>query len=357
LLAVALLAVVLLAWLVVAKVDELAKARGEVQPLGRIQAVQSEEGGTVTELLVREGDSVRAGQTIAVLAEINVDKELDKATKQRTAFSVDLERQNAFIQGRQPDFSNFADRPKLQAAGRSLYESQVASRNAGAREAAELRAELARFEEGVRRGVISEIRASETRQRLASIEARQQEQFAEAKREQGKLLEAIAELDSEIEALQKRRLRAEVVAPIDGIVKSLPSTRAGVVIQPGGVVAEIVPTGETLIVEAMVSPRDIGFVRVGQPTLVKVDSFDYSRFGAVDGSVKRVSPESDKMPQTGAPFYKVEIALSKEYVGDERRRLLPGMTVEVDITTGRKSILEYMLKPVFVGIDSAFHER
>jgi multidrug efflux pump subunit AcrA (membrane-fusion protein) len=350
-------AIVFSVWIVLAQVDELARARGEVQPQGRLQAVQSEEGGTVVEFLVRKGDTVKAGQPIARLAAPTVAAQLEQAEKQRTAFSVDLERQSAFIEGRAPDFSKFAERPRLQQAGQSLYESQVASRNALHRELVEARAALARFEEGARRGVISEIRASEARQRVASLQARQEELIGEAKRERGKLFEQIAELDSQVKALGERRARAEVRAPIDGVVKEIPDTRLGAVISPGGMVAEIVPTGDTLLVEAMVSPRDIGFVRAGQRAMVKVDSYDYSRFGAVDGTVSRVSPTSDKMKENGAPFYKIEVALAKDHVGDPSRKLLPGMTAEVDITTGRKTILQYLLKPVFVGVDSAFHER
>jgi multidrug efflux pump subunit AcrA (membrane-fusion protein) len=351
------IATVFFVWIVLAQVDELARARGEVQPQGRLQAVQSEEGGTVLEFLVREGDTVKAGQPVARLAATNVVAQLEQAKKQRTAFSVDLERQSAFIEGRSPDFSKFADRPKLQSAGQSLYESQIATRNALNRELTEVRAALARFEEGARRGVVSDIRVSEARQRLASLQARQEELIGEAKRERGKLFEQIAELDSQIKALGERRARAEVRAPIDGIVKDIPDTRVGAVIAPGGMVAEIVPTGDTLLVEAMVSPRDIGFVRAGQRATVKLDSYDYSRFGAVDGKVSRVSPTSDKMKENGAPFYKIEVALAKDYVGDPSRKLLPGMTAEVDIATGRKSVLQYLLKPVFVGADTAFHER
>lgn len=104
-------------------------------------------------------------------------------------------------------------------------------------------------------------------------------------------------------------------------------------------------------------PRDIGFVKVGQRASVKIDSFDSARFGSIEGTVKRVSPTSTKMKENGMPFYKVEIDLAKPYVGNEKHRLIPGMTGEADIATGRKSVMQFLLKPIFLASDTAFHER
>jgi adhesin transport system membrane fusion protein len=109
--------------------------------------------------------------------------------------------------------------------------------------------------------------------------------------------------------------------------------------------------------EVMVLPRDIGFIKEGQRASVKLDSFDSARFGAVEGHVKRVAPTSTKMKENGAPFYKVEVALAKPFVGAENHRLMPGMTGEADIATGRKSVMQYLLKPIFLASDTAFHER
>jgi len=145
---------------------------------------------------------------------------------------------------------------------------------------------------------------------------------------------------------------------VSGFIKQLPDTRAGAVIAPGGTVAELVPSEGGVVMEVLVSPRDIGFVRIGQTTLVKVDAFDFSRFGSVPGKVKRISPSVFRQEQTGATYYKVDIQLDKAYVGnDVERQLIPGMTGEADIVTGRKTVFQYLAKPVFIGVDMAFHER
>ena len=110
--------------------------------------------------------------------------------------------------------------------------------------------------------------------------------------------------------------------------------------------------------EVLLSPRDIGFVRTGQTALVKVDAFDFSRFGSVSGTVVSISPSAFRQEQSGATYYKVILQLEKSHVGqDESRQLIPGMTGEADIVTGTKSVFQYLAKPVFLSADTAFHER
>jgi multidrug efflux pump subunit AcrA (membrane-fusion protein) len=110
--------------------------------------------------------------------------------------------------------------------------------------------------------------------------------------------------------------------------------------------------------EALVSPRDIGFIQPGQPVTAKIDSFDYSRFGSIAGKVAKVSPSSFKNESNGQTFYKVEITLAQDHVGSsEKHRLIPGMTGEADIVTGRKTVFQYLAKPIFLSMDTAFHER
>ena len=150
-----------------------------------------------------------------------------------------------------------------------------------------------------------------------------------------------------------------LIAPSDGIIKSLPNAQVGSVLQAGGVVAELVPSDQPLTVEVRVSPKDIGFISEGQSVLIKVDAYDYSRFGAIEGSVVRVSPATFKDEQTGQPYFKAIIEPSSEYVGnqDKGRRIKVGMTAEADITTGHKTIFQYLLKPVYTTVDTALSER
>ena len=110
--------------------------------------------------------------------------------------------------------------------------------------------------------------------------------------------------------------------------------------------------------EARIQPRDVGFVKVGQQALVKIDSYDFSRFGAVKGKVNRISPSSFRNERDGSVYYVIEIKLDQQFVGDNKNHnLIPGMTGEVDVVTGQKTVFQYIAKPVFTGLNTAFSER
>lgn len=397
-----------LIWSALAEVDELAKARGEIKPVSRVQLVQSMEGGILAELLVHEDDFVEKGDVIARFAATDVQKEQLQAQIRRVSYQIDLERWGALADGREPDFSSFTQYPKLVAEARSLYQRQagvnVADVRAKYSELDQQKAALQgiqnqlpvvqqeadaaadvydRYQRGRERDLVSAVQlanakqsAASARRELVAMRSRYQElktavataeaqldsasqslaQQAGAKRSE--LLEAIAELDAEVEALDARHGRTALMAPVSGFIKSLPDTRNGAVIPAGGTVAEIVPTDEGVVMEVNVSPRDIGFVKKGQIAMVKIDAFDYSRFGSIEGTVTRISPTAIHSERQQEPHYRVELELSQEFVGsDDRHRLIPGMTGEADIATGHKTVFQYIVKPVFITADTAFHER
>jgi HlyD family type I secretion membrane fusion protein len=398
----------LLIWSVFAKVDEFAKARGEIRTLSGVQLIQSEEGGSIIELLVRADDQVTAGQPIARMLSTNIDKEAEQADIRKAGLELEVEVWKALNENREPDFSAYANYPRLSqeararhlnetaltetrlTAKRKALETQQASLEGAIAQLPALKREVAaaqdiesRYAKGAEKGLTSAIVLSESRERLASSEQnldQQQGRISElraavkqAESELAQLSGEIAEdasknisdltlqirqIDTEIKALQTRRGQRELVAPANGIIKHLPDTRVGAFIPPGGTVAELVPVNDSLVMEALVSPRDIGFIQPGQPVTVKIDSFDYSRFGSIGGTVEKVSPSSFKNESNGQTFYKVEITLVQDHVGaSEKHRLIPGMTGEADIVTGRKTVFQYLAKPIFLSMDTAFHER
>jgi HlyD family type I secretion membrane fusion protein len=406
--AIVVLVLVFLAWAIFTPIDELARARGEVQPGGHIQVLQTQEGGTIVKLHVKEGDTVKAGQVLADFATTDIEKLRTQTDIKLNALAIDRERMLAVLENRQPNFAKFEpDYPMLVQQAQITYREQLASRDAAIaakrseggqqsaliagsdadvklieREIREAQDRLRRLEEGARKGVVTQLALSDARQQVSSLEERLADTKARAQgmrstvggvgaevakvradfnqqlsMELSKLTEQYRELQAERAALEERKGRIEIKSPIAGIVMNLPQTAEGAVVSPGGVVAEVVPTGQDIVMEVMVTPRDIGFVKEGQRASVKVDSFDSARFGAVEGRVMRVAPTSFKMKENGAPFYKVEVSLAKPYVGSQQHRLMPGMTGEADIATGRKSVMQWLLKPVFLAADTAFHER
>ena len=180
----------------------------------------------------------------------------------------------------------------------------------------------------------------------------------EALDEMGSVTGELAQVREAIAKLEDRVQRLVITAPTRGIVKGLTTRTIGAVIGPGEQVVEIVPLDDDLVAEVRISPRDIGHLRVGQAANVKVTTYDAARFGVVEGRLKRVSASTFEDEQ-GEPFYKGVIELSQAFVGDNSNRnpILPGMVVDADIVTGSKSLLQYLLKPVYRGLDSAFRER
>lgn len=398
----------LVAWSAVAEVDELARARGTVEPVGRVQSVQSEQGGTLAELLVRRDDAVAKVQVIARFDSTEIRRDLDQSEVRLASLRIEMEMLDALIARREPDFSIFSSYPKLVAAAWSLLNekiNQLDARLAGKASELEGRQGMLdslteqipsvmteteavnevyeRMLRGAHQGVVSNVRLAEARERAAAADQRlrdiqgrrieaeklvsavrseldgvRNDFVTQARAEHTDLVEKARELELEVKALRARLASIEVVAPVAGIIQHVPDARSGAVIAAGGVVADIVPTDGALEMEASVLPRDIGFVRVGQSATIKVDAFDFSRFGSVPGRIKSISPTAEADERSGQPFYRIILTLDADHVGTRNdQRLLPGMTGEADIVTGRKSVFQYLLKPVFVGADTAFHER
>jgi HlyD family type I secretion membrane fusion protein len=168
----------------------------------------------------------------------------------------------------------------------------------------------------------------------------------------------LVQLEQTLLKLRDRFRRLVVRAPVSGVVKGLSVHSVMSVVDGGQVILELVPVEDNLVVEASVSPNEVGHVHIGQTAEVKVDSYDPARYGGIEGTVRRISP-STYVDEKGEPYYRTEITLSRSYVAqaDQGMRILPGMTVQADIVTGQKTVLEYLLRPVSRGFGESFRER
>ncbi|MCA0302874.1 MAG: HlyD family type I secretion periplasmic adaptor subunit [Proteobacteria bacterium] len=406
--AIAIVVVAAVTWSVLTPVDEIAKAPGAIAPSGQVQVVDARDGGLIREVLVREGTRVEKGAPILVFDRVRPQSELATAAARKVALELEIERLTAFIDDRAPDFSRVAmDYPALVAretaalaAQRNLLDADilVIQQQMVAKKAqlAALDAQVPAFEQEVAavakahdivegltaKGLGSQLRLAE----LIEQKARINRALTEARGQRTVLEGQVAELELAVvsrrkkasaEAAEKRvetgaqfrtvteqiaELRdrvdsATVVAPVSGLVQSLPNPRAGQVVAPGEVVAEIVPSDEGLLFEARLSPRDIGFVVAGQPAKVKVDAYDFSRYGALDGVVDSVSATTIADPR-GAPYYRLRIRLEKLAFRDDRNLAVQaGMTGEADVRTGRKTVFQYLWKPIYTNLDLALTER
>ncbi|MFM2587472.1 HlyD family type I secretion periplasmic adaptor subunit [Vibrio sp. TBV020] len=407
--AVAFCVIAFVVWSVVTQVDEIAKAKGSVIPEGERQVLQSDIGGKLKRVLVKEGELVEEGQALVEFDATFQKTTLDELKSQQVTLSLSIERMNALLDQREPDFSLYAveypslvsqQQAQLSAQKALFYQQRVVLEKESEQIAEQLHSvnkalpsyekqlqatkqELNILEKGLKAGNISRLRVLEMRQKLASIEqqiadatgkrsvlekqASTNEQkieqlLAEAKvkvsDERSKAVSDLSALNARVRSSEAKVSNTVVTSPLKGLVQSVPSTQVGGVIQPGGTVVEIVPLTGNANFKAKLSPRDIGFVREGQPVRVKVDAFDYSRFGALLGQVDKISPTTSQN-ERGEIFYEVVISVEKPYFHDdpERFSILPGMTGEADITTGEKSVFQYLWKPIFTNISVAFGER
>lgn len=351
-----------IAWSRWAELDQIARAPGSVIPQGRLQVVQSLNGGEIVKINVREGDAVKRGQVLVVLSKVREQAAVDEARGKVAAFMSQKARIDAELFDKPlvfpEEISDYSDFIRNQ---RQLYERRRFA----------LRSELGKLEEMkvllveelnlnlpllangdvARSEVIRMQRAVvDVEKEMSSIQQRYIQDL------QTELARTEEELVSAEQVLAQRRdaLNAtELVAPADGIVKNVRLTTVGGVLRPGDEVLQIVPTGDRLLVEAKVSPRDISFVKTGQKASVKFDSYDFSIYGAGSGTVSYISPDtlSEEAPDGREEVYyrvnvEVDVANMRPKSKDERIEIQPGMTVVAEIKTGTRTVFDYLTKPI-----------
>ena len=399
-------------WASVAELDRIAAAAGVVAPKGQVRAVEHLEGGVATAIHVKEGDIVAAGQALAQVdlgcgglndAEILVRLDalrLERARLIAESNSIELTLPPAEA-GRQPDLAD-AERAAYRSRRRE-YESSLAvlrdQRSQRQQEieslavrlaAAKQRLEpLAQQAEIARKLVQKQLMAKsaglgfqrdlkEVEAELKALEAalpQAQTALAESRErelyERNKFRKSAAERlrEVEIEIARQSELyerataqarRTIVASPIDGVVKNLRLTSVGAVVPAGEPIMEIVPTSEKLVIEARLSPLDVGHVSVGQKARVKIDTYDFLTYGVLEGEVTRIAADADIDPGQGAqPYFRLIVETSRDHLDAGRQRLAisPGMTAQVDLILGRRSVLRYLVEPVLRLREDAFKDR
>ena len=287
-------------WAHFAVLDEVKRGAGRVIPSQQIQVVQSLEGGIIKKILVREGDTVQQGQPVVQL--------------DNTKFASDL--------------------GELQAKRDALSESLKL-----------LKREL------------------ELTQRLYNQKVVPEIEFLRLQRQVADMSGQLAITEETIKSAKDRLNRTELNAPVYGIVNKINITTIGAVVQPGANIMDIVPLDDTLLVEGRINPQDIAFIRPGQDAVVKITAYESTVYGSLKAKVERISAdtieeksEKSEKPQT---FYRVIVRTDKNYLGTKENPLpiIPGMVTTVEILTGRKTVLDYLMKPARLLRQEALRER
>lgn len=398
-----------LLWAALTHITEVARAPGEVSPSGQVKVVQHLDGGSVAEILVAEKALVQKGQVLLKLDGAQAQAELHQGQARMATLRLRAERLAAFVEHRAPRFAGLADAyPDLVEHQMQVYKTQVSARASAlaildhqvnqrsdrlaqlqkartvAQEHLGLTGELATMrEELASRKLVNRSVLLDTRRAKVSAEGEVARADSDVKMAEQELEESrsrrmdtenvlkrdalaelasvgaeLAEVSEQLGRLQARADRLVVRAPARGYVQDLKVQTVGQVVPPGGLMLQIVPDNVPLEAIVRIAPKDIGHVRAGQTVNLRVASFDYSRFGMAQGTLKQVSATS-LVGEDGRPYFRGWVALPNPYVGHEAGRypLQPGMSVEAEILTGEKSVLAYLGKPLADLFSRSFKER
>ena len=364
--------VLALIWSFWAELDQVSRAPGQVIPTGRIQVIQSNEGGQIQQIYVREGDAVKKDQLLVKLDDVKLRASVAEAEGKVASLRSTMARINAELFDRPLDFpQDVRNWPEFVSNQTLLYQKRRQALQDQMRSLREMhrliREELDMNMPLLKQGDVARSDILRMQRGVSDIEGQmvnvRNQYLQDLQAEYAKTEE---ELVTAREILAQRRdslKDTEIRAPVDGIVKNVRLTTLGGVLRPSDEVLSIVPTADELIVEAKMSPSDIGYVRVGQPASVKFSAYDSSVYGSADGRVTYISPDTleENTPQGASVFYRVHIKVNtdrmKPHLESEKIEIQPGMTATAEIQTGRNTVWKYLTKPINKTFSEAMTER
>lgn len=397
----------LLFWAAVAPLDEVTRGGGKVIPSSRLQVIESLDGGVVEEILVQEGNVVETGDLLMRIDPTRYTSSLQERQYEVLSLIARAARLRALAEDTPLDLpeKKLKDVPQIVEHEKRLYEEsrrefdsqmtimkeklsqkeheleEVQARLIQARQAYGLAAqELNKTQPLLKSGAVSEVEVIRLRRDVANArgerdaavarkatlersveEAKEQVQETELnsrnkwREELADVLSKIASISQGTKGLADRVERAEIKAPVNGTVQRLYINTLGGVVKPGGRVADIVPLGDSLEVEVKVSPRDIAFVHPGQKAMVKLTAYEFSIYGGLKADVYHISPDT-VTDEEGNTFYLVRVKTPAASIR-EGLPIIPGMMAQVDILTGKRTVLMYLLKPILRATSNAMKER
>ena len=360
------------AWSFWAELDQVSRAPGQIIPTGRVQLIQSNDGGQIVSIPVREGDRVKKGQLLAQLDDTKINAAVAESRAKVASLMSSMVRINSELFDRPlsfppdvqayPDF--VANQTLLYQKRRQALEDQLGSlRSMLALMQQELNMNLPLLKQGdVSRADVLRLQRSVADLQAQIVNVRNkyiQDLQAEYTKTEEDLVSAREIMTQRSDALRDTK----IFAPVDGIVKNIRLTTVGGVLRPSDEVMTIVPTGDKLILETKMQPRDIAYVRVGQTASVKFDAYDSGIYGSALGKVTYVSPDTlnEQTPQGEMHYYRVHITADtrpmKPHMPGEKIEIQPGMTATAEIQTGRNTVWHYLTKPINKTFAEAMTER
>ena len=362
-------------WAALFDIDQAVRAQGQVIPSARTQVIQSADGGVLEKLLVVEGQTVRAGEQLAVLERERSVAGFDESRAKQASLLAALERTRAEAADRSLEFGPALKAyPEFVAVQQALYEQRkrgLQMEMATLKDALDTAIEELRMNESLlKTGDTSQLEVMRARRQVGEIEgkrnATRNKYLQEARLEATKLAEDMASNRYKLDERQSVLGHTVLTTPIAGVVKYLKLTTIGGVLRAGDELMQVSPTEGEMVFEVKINPVDIGQLNTGLPVSIKLDAFDYSIYGSLDGRLTYIS--ADTLAEQGAngqtsSFYRAQVRLDAERAQTHPNlklanvALKPGMTATVDIRTGNRSVLQYLAKPVYKAFAGAMNER
>jgi adhesin transport system membrane fusion protein len=364
-----------LLWAALFEIEQTVRAQGQIIPTARTQVIQSADGGVLEKLLVEEGQSVKAGQELAILERERSQASFDESRAKAAALSVALARTQAEALGRAPEFGKaLRTDPKIVAVQQALYEQRKRSLQdelASLQQGLDMALEELRMNEALlKNGDTSRLEVMRAKRQTVDIEAKinatRNKYLQDARAEATKLAEDLAAMAYKLDERRSVLGHTVLTAPIAGVVKYLKVTTIGGVLRAGDEMMQISPTEGGMVFEVKINPVDIGQLQLGLPVAIKLDAFDYSVYGNLEGTLVYLS--SDTLVEQGAngqssSYYRAHVKLDADKARSHPNPMLaavvlkPGMTATVDIRTGQRSVLKYLAKPIYRAFGGAMNER
>jgi len=369
--AVVLVLLVLGGWAYLAEIEQTTRAQGQVIPSSRLQIIQSLDGGIINEVMVKQGDRVEKGQLLVRLDKTKLEAAFFEAQGRVAALSANLARVKAEVFGGSPQFQSGS--PKYIQFQSNQLQLLSKRRTAITQEIANLQQmldlanrELAMNQPLLKTGDVSLVDVLRLQRTVADLQSqivnRQNKYNQDTQAELAKVEEDLLAAEQTMAQRRDQLERTEIYSPMSGTVKNVRLTTVGAVARAAEEILQVVPLEDTLIIEARVRPADVAFLKPGQAASVKIDAYDYTVYGSLDGNLTYISADTlaEDLKQGEAAYYRVQVQTKDRHFSARPKETLEiqaGMTATVEITTGRNTVLRYLIKPAIKTLSESLGER
>lgn len=359
-----------LAWAYFAKVEEVTKGDGKIVASSELQVIEHLEGGIIKSIPVKEGQRVHVGEVLIELDDTRFKSEYNETLAKVAIYDAEIARLTAEAMGADHvTFDEAFEKKNPELVKQTLEYFNTNQRALGAtidiltKSYKLMQKEHEIIQPLVKEGVMANIDLIRLERQLNELDGqileKKEKARSDAQSQLNKIKSERAVLLERLGASKDRMERTVIKSPVDGVVQQLFVSTIGEVVQPGSKILDLVPIEDTLTVQAYIKPSDIGFIHPGQRAIVKISAYDYSIYGGLNAEVKTISADAIT-DQRGSSFYEVKLETVKDAFVDKKGKsleIIPGMTVTVNIITGKKSVMDYLMKPFLKARYNALRER